>query len=63
MAKAEVKIRPMESEDTHGILEVDRKISGVQRALTYRDLVLEELGGEVIDRQAPQFNDCLSGNS
>jgi len=31
MAAAEVKIRPMEPEDTHGILEVDRKINGVQR--------------------------------
>ncbi|MDP2970715.1 MAG: GNAT family N-acetyltransferase [Deltaproteobacteria bacterium] len=44
---AEVKIRPMEPEDIHGILEVDRKISGVQRAITYRDLVREALGGEV----------------
>ncbi len=44
---AEVKIRPMEPEDIHGILEVDRKISGVQRAITYRDLVREVLGGEV----------------
>lgn len=42
-----VSIRPMEPEDIHGILEVDRKISGVQRALTYRDLVREALGGEM----------------
>lgn len=47
MAKAEVRIRSMEPEDINGILEVDRKISGVQRALTYRDLVREALGGEV----------------
>ncbi len=47
MAKAEVKIRPMEPEDINGILDVDRKISGVQRAITYRDLVREALGGEV----------------
>jgi hypothetical protein len=33
-AKTEVKIRPMESEDITGILEIDRKISGVQRAIT-----------------------------
>ena len=45
--RANVKIRPMEPEDIDGILEVDRKISGVQRALTYRDLVQEALGGEV----------------
>ena len=46
-AKAKVKIRPMESEDITGILEVDRKISGVQRAITYRDLVREALGGQM----------------
>jgi len=32
-----VSIRPMEAEDINGILEVDKKISGKQRALTYRD--------------------------
>jgi GNAT superfamily N-acetyltransferase len=37
----------MEPEDINGILEVDRKISGVQRALTYRDLVREALGGQI----------------
>lgn len=47
MAGAEIKIRPMEPEDINGILEVDRKISGMQRAITYRDLVREALGGEV----------------
>lgn len=47
MGGAEVKIRPMEPEDIDGILEVDRKISGVKRAITYRDLVQEVLGGEV----------------
>jgi predicted N-acetyltransferase YhbS len=46
-AEAKVKIRPMEPEDINGILEVDRKISGVQEALTYRDLVREAFGGEV----------------
>ncbi|MCJ7748520.1 MAG: GNAT family N-acetyltransferase [Desulfobacterales bacterium] len=49
MAEKDVKvsIRPMEPEDINGILEVDRKISGVQRALTFRDLVREALGGEM----------------
>jgi ribosomal protein S18 acetylase RimI-like enzyme len=42
-----VKIRPMEPEDISGILIVDRKISGVQRAITYRDLVREALGGQI----------------
>ncbi len=46
-AEAQVKVRPMEPEDINGILEVDGKISGVKRALTYRDLVREALGGEV----------------
>jgi hypothetical protein len=43
--EGKVKIRPMEPEDISGILVVDRKISGAQRALTYRDLVQEALGG------------------
>ncbi|MDP2971653.1 MAG: GNAT family N-acetyltransferase [Deltaproteobacteria bacterium] len=47
MAIAEVKIRPMEPEDINGILEVDRKISGMDRAVTYQDLVRKGLGGEV----------------
>ena len=42
-----VEIRPMEPEDISGILVVDRKVSGVQRALTYRDLVREALGGQI----------------
>ena len=42
-----VEIRPMEPEDISGILVVDRKISGVQRALTYRDLVREALRGQI----------------
>ncbi len=49
MAQKEVKIsiRPMEPEDIHGILEVDRKIGGQQRAITYRDLVRDYLGGHI----------------
>ena len=49
MAEKEVRvsIRPMEPEDISGILEVDRRISGVQRASTFRDLVREVLGGEM----------------
>jgi predicted N-acetyltransferase YhbS len=47
MAGKEVKIRPMEPEDISGILKVDQKISGVARALTYRDLVREALGGQI----------------
>ncbi|MBM4278500.1 MAG: GNAT family N-acetyltransferase [Deltaproteobacteria bacterium] len=47
MADIEVKIRPMEPEDINGILDVDRKISGMDRAVTYQDLVRKGLGGEV----------------
>ena len=45
--EGKVKIRPMEPEDISGILIVDRKISGVKRAITYRDLVQETLGGQI----------------
>ena len=47
MAVVNVKIRPMEPEDITGILIVDGKISGVARALTYRDLVHEAPGGHI----------------
>jgi len=43
-----VVIRPMEPEDIDAVLTIDRKISGVQRAITYTDLITGELGG-VID--------------
>jgi predicted N-acetyltransferase YhbS len=37
----------MEPEDISGILEVDRKISGKVRVITYRDLVREALGDQI----------------
>ena len=43
-----VVIRPMEPEDIDAVLAIDRKISGVQRAITYADLITGDLGG-VID--------------
>ena len=45
---SELKVRPMEPEDISGVLEIDRKISGKQRAITYTDLITGDLGG-VID--------------
>jgi ribosomal protein S18 acetylase RimI-like enzyme len=42
-----VQIRPMEPEDIDAILAVDRKLSGVQRALTYRDLFTGLTGGQI----------------
>ena len=46
--EGKVVIRPMEPEDIDAVLTIDRKISGVQRAITYADLITGELGG-VID--------------
>jgi ribosomal protein S18 acetylase RimI-like enzyme len=45
--EVKINIRPMEPEDIDGILAIDRKISGQQRALTYRDLVRDYLGGQI----------------
>jgi ribosomal protein S18 acetylase RimI-like enzyme len=60
-AKAEVKIRPMEPEDITGILEIDRKISGVKRAITYRDLVREALGGQMDVSFVAEIGDQMVG--
>ena len=43
--KSEAVIRPMEPEDITAVLSIDRKISGVQRAITYNDLITGNLGG------------------
>ena len=43
--EGKIIIRSMEPEDISGVLEVDRKISGVQRAITYTGLVTGDLGG------------------
>ena len=40
-----VRIRPMEPEDIESVLAIDRKISGVRRAITYTDLITGDLGG------------------
>ena len=42
-----VTIRKMEPEDIDAILAIDGKIGGVQRAITYRDLVRDYLGGQM----------------
>ena len=42
---SEARIRPMEPEDISSVLEIDRKISGTQRAVTYTDLITGDLGG------------------
>ena len=40
-----IRIRPMEPEDIEAILAIDRKITGVRRAITYTDLITGDLGG------------------
>ena len=42
-----VNIRAMEPEDISSVLEIDRRISGVRRAVTYKDLITGDIGGEL----------------
>ena len=42
-----IQIRTMEPEDISAILEIDRKIVGIQRAVTCQDLITGDLGGEL----------------
>ena len=42
--ESKVRIRPMEPEDIDGVLAIDRKITGVRRAVTYTDLIIGDLG-------------------
>ena len=46
-AEGKLIIRPMEPEDISPVLEIDRKISGEKRAVTYKDLLTGDLGGEL----------------
>ena len=43
--ESKTRIRPMEPEDIELVLAIDRKISGVRRAITYTDLITGDLGG------------------
>ena len=40
-------IRPMEQEDITNVLDIDHKISGRKRSITYDDLITGDLGGEL----------------
>lgn len=44
-SESKIRIRPMEPEDIDSVLAIDRKISGVRRAVTYTDLITGDLGG------------------
>jgi predicted N-acetyltransferase YhbS len=59
--KAKVKIRPMEPEDISAILEIHRKITGEQRAITYRDLLREALGGQMDVSFVAEIDDKMIG--
>lgn len=43
--ESRTRIRSMEPEDIDPVLVIDRKISGVRRAVTYTDLITGDLGG------------------
>jgi predicted N-acetyltransferase YhbS len=51
----------MEPEDISVILEIDRKISGEQRAITYRDLLEEALGGQMDVSFVAEIDDKMVG--
>jgi len=40
-----IRVRPMEPEDIDSVLAIDRKITGVRRAVTYTELITGDLGG------------------
>jgi ribosomal protein S18 acetylase RimI-like enzyme len=43
--ESKLRIRPMEPVDIDAVLAVDKKISGVRRAVSYTDLITGDLGG------------------
>lgn len=42
-----VRVRPMEVEDIDGVLDIDRRTTGLNRATTYRDQIDSYLGGDL----------------
>jgi ribosomal protein S18 acetylase RimI-like enzyme len=45
--KGSIAVRSMVDEDITAVLEIDRKITGKERAITYRDLVDSYIGGDL----------------
>ena len=45
IAESQLRVRSMEHEDIEAVLAIDRKITGVRRAITYTDLITGDLGG------------------
>lgn len=44
LVEGRLRIRPMEHEDVGDVLAIDRKITGVRRAVSYTDLITGDLG-------------------
>ena len=47
IVEEKIRVRPMEPEDISSVLEIDHKLSGQLRAITYNDPTNEVLGGEM----------------
>lgn len=59
--EGKVTIRPMEPEDIDAILTIDRKITGVRRAITYTDLITGYLGGTLDLSFVAEINGQVAG--
>lgn len=46
-AQTSVVIRPMEQSDIDSVFEIDRRISAVERAFTYADMIDGFIGGDI----------------
>jgi len=51
----------MEPEDIDAVLTIDRKISGVRRAITYADLITGDLGGVIDISFVAEINGQVAG--
>ena len=47
MAAEAIRIRPMEQQDIDAVFEIDKKISAVERAFTYADMIDGFIGGQI----------------
>jgi ribosomal protein S18 acetylase RimI-like enzyme len=56
-----VRIRPMEDEDVDSVLGIDRKITGVRRAVTYTELITGDLGGVLALSLVAEVNGEVKG--
>jgi ribosomal protein S18 acetylase RimI-like enzyme len=59
--KPKVRIRPMEDEDIDAVLAIDRKITGVRRAVTYTELITGDLGGVLALSLVAEVNGHVAG--